>query len=101
MIKYNVMRKTREVLYKHRAQLEAGCTLSSLTDPCIMHSFDNCENAIKELKNYHTSVKEIRGNYVVEEYYVELDEYEEDELIDYEVLEFAPFPEGYNFSIKG
>lgn len=84
MIKYELRENSREVKYKERFEIAAGCTANQ--DDCeskLIKSFDSKEDALEELKNYKTEINSFSSNtgtrYNVTEYFVEEAEYDEDE----------------------
>lgn len=83
MKKFDIVELSRELRYKERFEIQAGCTLSqSDINPEILESYDTREEALEALKGYGSSFGEVRGNsgiyYLVYEYYIEEAEYDED-----------------------
>lgn len=84
MMKFELKECTREIKYKERFEIAAGCTANQ--DDCeskLIKSFDSKEDALEELKNYKTEINSFSSNtgtrYNVTEYFVEEAEYDEDE----------------------
>ena len=82
-MKFELKECTREIKYKERFEIAAGCTANQ--DDCeskLIKSFDSKEDALEELKNYKTEINSFSSNtgtrYNVTEYYVEENEYDED-----------------------
>ena len=80
MKKYELKKNTVEIKKKDLAH---GCAVDDLNaDPKIIKSFDSKEDALKELKKYKTDVYEFSSPIGtmcdVTEYYVEENEYDED-----------------------
>ena len=81
-MKYEIIKNTREISYKNRKEIKEGCTLEQDNMmPEIIKSFDNKDEALKELKSYESDIKRLSGAagtyYNVTEYYVEENEYDE------------------------
>lgn len=83
MMKFELKECTREIKYKERFEIAAGCTANQ--DDCeskLIKSFDSKEDALEELKNYKTEINSFSSNtgtrYNVTEYFVEEAEYDED-----------------------
>lgn len=84
-VKYELRKRSVEILYKNRNDIVEGVT--SAYDECdseLVKTFDELElNAAKnELNEYKTNIRELCGNvgtyYLVEEYYIEENGYNED-----------------------
>lgn len=79
--KYEIVEKSAEIKWKDRKNITTGCAADD-PDPKLIEKFDTLQEAQKELKKYKTSIKEDRGNngtfYVVKEYSIEENEYDED-----------------------
>lgn len=83
MIKYELRENSREVKYKERFEITKGCTqFQESSEPVLIKTFGTKEEALEELKNYKSSIREFSANtgtcYEVTEYYVEEAEYDED-----------------------
>lgn len=82
MKKYVLKKDSIEVKYKDRKEIAPGVVLSSDNqEPETIKLFDNKEDALKELQKYKSSIAKHTYNgtiYVVEEYYVEENTYDED-----------------------
>lgn len=83
MIKFELKENSREVKYKERFEIAEGCTqFQESSEPVLIKTFDTKEEALEELKNYKSSIREFSANtgtcYEVTEYYVEEAEYDED-----------------------
>jgi hypothetical protein len=83
MKKFEIVESHREISYRSRKEIKPGCTL--LQDDCsssVLKSFQNKDEALAELKNYETEIRELSGSagtyYLVTEYCVEENEYDED-----------------------
>lgn len=75
------------ILFKNECEVKKyyeGCTTDrSDTNPEVVKTFDNKEEALEELKNYKTNINDFRSYYLVEEYYVEEQtQNEEGEFVD-------------------
>lgn len=75
------------ILFKNQAEVKKyyeGCTLEKRDIyPEVVKIFDNKDEALKELEKYITRVDTYNNYYLVEEYYVEEQEQDEDrEFID-------------------
>lgn len=75
------------ILFKNEGEVKRyyeGCTTDrSDTNPEVIKSFDNKNEALKELKKYKTSVTDFKSYCLVEEYYVEEQiQNEEGEFVD-------------------
>lgn len=83
--KYEIMKKSIEVGYKDRKSIAQGITSEDeWADSELVERFDTLEEAREKLKDYKTSIKELSGSagkyYLVEEYYIEYNEYEDGEV---------------------
>ena len=82
MIKYDLVKRTAEFNYKNRKNIEEGCTALD-PDPEYIKTFDDLEEAKKELAKRKTSVSKFENHnmtfYSVEEYVIEENEFEFDE----------------------
>lgn len=94
MIKYEIVKNSREI--KNRRDIVQGCTTAQeFSYPLIVESYDDKDTALNELGKYKTSVDKIGRNYIVEEYYVEENEYNEecDWISGGDVWKFTEMPE--------
>lgn len=70
------------ILFRNECEVKnyyEGCTAErNDTNPEVIKTFDNKDEALKELKNYKTSVTDFGSYYLVEEFYVEEQEQDED-----------------------
>ena len=70
------------ILFKDHAEVKnyyEGCTLDKVDNyPEVIKTFDNKDEALEELKKYNTQVTDYRNYLLVEEYYVEEQEQDED-----------------------
>lgn len=96
MKKIEIRKNSIEVSWEKRKTIKQGITLTSDDQfPEIVASFDNLEDAKNELLNYKSNIRELSGNYgkyyLVEEYYIEENIYDEDgELLEGEgIWEFS------------
>lgn len=97
MVKYEVKKGSVEVMYKDRNEIKPGVVLTSDNqEPELIKAFDNKEDALEELQKYKSSITIHNYNgtlYLVEEYYVEEnvydDEDEEEWLSGGDVWEFS------------
>ena len=82
MKKYDLVKRTAEFNYKNRKNIEEGCTALD-PSPEYIKTFDNLEEAKKELAKRKTSVSKFENHnmtfYSVEEYVIEENEFEYDE----------------------
>lgn len=84
--KYEIKKKCAEIPYKERNNIVQGITFGNeWSEDELMESFDSIEDARKKLDEYVTSIREMSGNagtyYLVEEYYIEYNEYCDGEVI--------------------
>jgi hypothetical protein len=100
MKKYEVVKNTREISWKKRNEIGKGCTLNQDNQyPETLESYEDKAAALEALKKYESEVYKTSGRigtlYLVTEYYVEENEYDEDgEWIGGgDVWAFAPLPE--------
>ncbi|WP_075679120.1 helix-turn-helix domain-containing protein [Roseburia sp. 831b] len=77
MKKFELIKKTVEISYKNRKEIQPGCAEAD-TDPELLQSFDSLKDAKAALKKYKTDIKKMSGYYLVTEYSVEENEYDED-----------------------
>ena len=75
------------ILFKNECEVKKyyeGCTTDRCdTNPEVIKTFDNKDEALEELKKYNTQVTDYRSYLLVEEYYVEEQEQDEDgEFVD-------------------
>lgn len=82
-MKYEIRKNTKEISCKKRVEIKAGCTLDQENqDPEIIKAFDDKEEALNELKQYKSEICKLSGGagsyYLVTEYYVEENGYDED-----------------------
>lgn len=76
---FEIVRNRRELNYKKRNEIKTGCTLDQdCMSPEIVKSFKSKEDALRELKNYKSDVSKSGGLFIVEEYYIEENTYDED-----------------------
>lgn len=98
MKKYELRKNSIEIKWKDRKNIKPGITTEE-DYPEIIKIFDNEEDAVAELKKYETSIS-ITYAYsglkylLVEEYYVEINEYDEEDewingcdIVDYSKME--------------
>lgn len=85
-VKYELRKKSVEILYKDRNDIVEGVT--SAFDECdseLITTFGEFDlnEAKNKLSEYKTNIRELSGNagtyYLVEEYYIEENEYDEDD----------------------
>lgn len=84
--KYEIKKKCAEIPYKERNNIVQGITFGNeWGEDELIESFDSIEDARKKLDEYDTSIREMSGNagtyYLVEEYYIEYNEYCDDKVI--------------------
>lgn len=84
MKKFEIRRNSIEVAWKNRKEIKEGITLTADDQyPEIVVSFDTLDKAKVELQKYKSSIRELSGGagkyYLVEEYYIEENSYDEDE----------------------
>ena len=81
MKKYEIVMKRAEIYYKERAKIKEGCTMDC-QEPETITSFETLEEAKEELKKYQTSIRELSNHgmmyFLIEEYMVVENEYDED-----------------------
>ena len=82
MKKYDLVKRTAEINYKDRKEIEEGCTAFD-DSPEYIKTFDTLEEAKKELAKRKTDVSKFSYHgmtfYKVEEYVIEENEFEYDE----------------------
>lgn len=79
MVKYELVKKEKEVSWKKRYTIAEGCTMGE--EPELIKSFDSLEEALDALKKEKTYVRRMSSNetyYLVTEYSVEKNEYDDD-----------------------
>lgn len=80
--KYDLVKRTAEIKYKDRKEIEEGCTAFD-DSPEYIKTFDTLEEAKKELAKRKTDVSKFSYHgmtfYKVEEYVIEENEFEYDE----------------------
>lgn len=83
MVKYELKKDSIEVRYKDRKEIKPGIVLTADNrEPELIKTFDNKEEALEELGKYKSSITEYTYNgtlYVVEEYYIEENTYDDDD----------------------
>lgn len=83
MVKYELQRGNIEVKYRDRKKIKQGIVLTSVhQEPELIKDFDNKEEALEELQKYKSSIREHTYNrifYIVEEYYVEKNIYDDED----------------------
>lgn len=85
MIKYEVIKRSKEFRYKDRSEIVTGCTVTD-PEPEIIESFDTLVDAMafyfSPVNDIKTSISKYRGNtgtvYVVVEYVIQENEYDSD-----------------------
>lgn len=80
---YELKKNTREISYEKKKDIKKGCTLEQNDqNPQIIEPFEDKEQALKILKSYKSDICKMSGGagsyYLVTEYYVEENEYDED-----------------------
>lgn len=95
MKKYELKWDSVAVNYSDRYKIKAGVTLDLGIDsaPELIYSFDSKDNALKMLKKYKTKFCSRPDGYLVEEYWVEMNEYDEDGELTSCWSEFIEFSE--------
>lgn len=81
MIKYELRKGSIEISYKNRFEIAPGIAVDDIDE--VIATFDTLEDAKKELEKYSTYIRSLSGSagsyYLVEEYFVEEIELDEDE----------------------
>lgn len=85
MIKYEVIKRSKEFRYEDRSEIVTGCTVTD-PEPETVESFDTLVDAMafyfSPVNDIKTSVSKYRGNtgtvYVVVEYVIQENEYDSD-----------------------
>lgn len=95
MKKFELVSSRVEISHKCRLEIKEGCSHHNDPDPEIIESFNTSEEALDALKGFKSSVRDFGRYYLVEEYYVEESDYDEDgEWIDGgDVWGFSEMPE--------
>ena len=92
MKKFELVAKRVEISYTDKAKIKEGCTIYS--EPDMIASFDTMEEALQALSKHQTSIRELNNAvpyYLVEEYMIEVNEYDEDgEWTSGDVLAISP-----------
>ena len=91
MKKYEIIENTREV--KHAEDIKEGCTLDQQDqEPVVLESYDTLDEAKEMLKTYDSFAKDMSGYWLVTEYYIEENDYDEDGewVSGGDVVEFSP-----------
>jgi hypothetical protein len=83
MKKFELFKNDIEINWRDKDKIVEGCTMEQGDcDPELIKSFDNKDEALKELKNYKTDIRELSGNlgkyYEITEYYIQENTYDED-----------------------
>jgi len=82
--KYEIIKNSIEVPYKRRKEIEEGITLTerNISNPETVGSFDTLEEAKLNFRGLKSNIKELSGPigtyYLVEEYCIEENSYDED-----------------------
>lgn len=91
-VKFDIVKNSVEVSFKERKSIREGISVSrdDYTEE-VEKSFKNAEDALLELQNHKTEIKEGGGVYDVEEYYVQENKYDMDgELLENgDILQFS------------
>ena len=78
MRKYELKKADIEIKYRDRKNICPGCTQNQEElDSEIIATFTDKKTALEELEKYSSSIREMSGYFLVEEYYVEENEYDE------------------------
>lgn len=79
-MKYELKWDSVVVKYSDRYMIKAGVTVDLGLDsaPELLASFDTEDTALEELTKYKTKFCKTQNGYLVEEYWVEMNEYDED-----------------------
>lgn len=77
MVKYELIRRSKEFTYKTRNEIKSGCTMYD-SDPEKLKSFDELKEAKTELEKYKTEIQHSGNIYTVTEYMIEQNEYDDD-----------------------
>lgn len=100
MKKFEIFKNTVELNWRDKAKIVEGCTLDQGDcDPELIKSFIDKEKALKELKNYKSDIRELKGvlgtYYEITEYYIQENYYDEDgDFIEGgDIWEFSEMPE--------
>lgn len=84
MIRYNVYKKSIEVSFKDRQIIRPGVVHTEFDgEPEEIKGFDTLDKAREFLKGFKTTIQYMSNVYFVEEYYIEENEYNDDD-VDYE-----------------
>lgn len=90
------------ILFKNNGEVKKvyeGCTLEGKNEyyPERIKEFNNKEDAIKELSKYNTIVTDYRSYFLVEEYYIEeLEEDNNGDFIGGDIWDFSKLPDKYS-----
>lgn len=81
MVKFELVKESRNINRKDAKVIKPGCVCEHLGDHFdeVLKSFDNKSDALEELKKYQSSITEYGSLYEVEEFYVEENEYDDEE----------------------
>ena len=101
MKRYELKKNTREMSFKERKEICEGCTLDQRDmEPELIGSFEDKEEALAELRKYESDVRTFRTAvgtmYLVTEFYVEENIYDEDgdfveggDILDYSKMDLS------------
>ena len=79
MKKFEIRKNHIEIEKKNANNIQAGCSMDqNETFPTVVKSFDTKEEALEALKSYHTEIRDLNSYYLVAEFYVEENVYDED-----------------------
>ena len=83
MKKFELVKNSIEINWREKDKIAEGCTMDQGDcDPELIKSFDNKDEALEELKNYKSDIRELNGNlgkyYEIIEYYIQENTYDED-----------------------
>lgn len=107
MKKYEIERDSITVPEKQSNTIRPGVVFDAVGDRFneVVASFDNKADALKKLEEYSSTIKEYSTSYEVEEYYVIINEYDDDEptewtsggdVVEYSTMTIRIVDENYN-----
>lgn len=81
--RFKLMENTREISYKDRLEIKAGCALDQADqEPAAIKAFGSKAEALEVLKEYKTEIRELSGSagsyYSVTEYYIQESELDDE-----------------------
>lgn len=91
MKKFEIVKIDREIKSSDKIKIETGCTLyQTNSNHEILESFDTEEEGRKRFKNYESIIEDLGSYYLITEFYLEENDYNENGyIIDGNILEIT------------